>query len=114
MDRRHSTLAIGSDNQAQSGSISLIFSSNSLRNATYNCDSAGIHYRVSTPTGLVMKPTTSIYRWDRHTNEEILVAEWEQNWTTDRMRILTRADMPKDFLSVKDVIKRHWTLSLAT
>ena len=87
----------------------LLLTHNSLRNDTYNCDWAGIHFRVSTPTdGIKTERITSIYRWDKRLHEEVLVAEWERNFTKDKFKFLKRADMPKDFQPVKEVFPRTW------
>ena len=60
--------------------ITIILSKNSLRNATYSCDAAGIHFRISTPTeGIRLSRLTSVYRWNKDTSEEELVAQWEHN-----------------------------------
>jgi hypothetical protein len=94
--------------------ITLIFSRNSMRNATFDCDSASIHYRVETPTEIFKTSRiTSIYRWDKNTNEDTLVAEWERNVGADRMK-LRRAGMLQDFLPVKDVIKTSYKFPFTT
>ena len=89
--------------------IIIFLEHNSLRNDTYDCDWAGIHYRISTPTRSINpERITSIYRWDRRTNEEVLVAEWLRNWTDDKFKFTIRADLPKEFQLVKDVYPRTW------
>jgi hypothetical protein len=63
-----------------SAPATLILSKNSLRNATYDCDALGIHFRLSTPTdGIKLTRVTNVYRWNSETNEDTLVAEWENN-----------------------------------
>ena len=87
--------------------VALILSQDDLRNTTFDCDSAGIHYRIETPTkGIKLTRTTKLYRWDRRTNGEVLVAEWEQNWGTDKMRFLRRADMSQELVPVSNFIKK--------
>ena len=86
--------------------ITIFLEHNSLRNDTYNCDWAGIHYRISTPTeGIRTERLTSIYRWDKNTNEEVLVAEWYRTWGTGadhKFKFLRRPDMPQEFQVAKD------------
>jgi hypothetical protein len=83
-----------------------------MRNDTYDCDWAGIHYRVSTPTeGVETKRLTSIYRWDKETHEEKLIAEWHREWGTGaghKFRFLTGEDAEQEFQSVNDVYPMTW------
>ena len=89
------------------GSIDLTLSQDDMKNTTFNCNSAGIHYRIETSTeGIILNRTTKLYWWDRRTNGEVLVAEWEQNWGTDKMRFLRRADMSQELVPVSNFIKK--------
>ena len=89
--------------------IIIFLEHNSLRNDTYDCDWAGIHYRIFTPTeDIVTERLTSIYRWDKDTNEEVLVAEWLRSWEGDKFKFMMRPDMPKEFQLVKDVYPISW------
>lgn len=61
----------------------------SLRNTTFENSVLGIHYRVVTPeSALKSTNCTKVYRWDANANQDVLVAEWEQNWFKgDRIRL---------------------------
>lgn len=84
--------------------LTLTLSKNSLHNTTIDCDSADIHYVVSTPKGgFGAKKITTIHRWESKTQEYSLVAEWERNcFRSDRLRLLN--SITSEFLPVKDVL----------
>ena len=85
----------------------LIFSKNSLRNASMNCDALGIHYRISTPTGMHLHRTTQLTRWIPRLEEYELVAEWERNaFQKDRYRILRNSVGDADFVPITDVFPK--------
>lgn len=84
--------------------LTLTLSKNSLHNTAIDCDSADIHYVVSTPKGgFGAKKITTIHRWESKTQEYSLVAEWERNcFRSDRLRLLN--SITSEFLPVKDVL----------
>jgi len=61
-------------------SASLILSHNDLRNTTFDCDSLGIHYQVTSKVGLFTTgKTTQVRRWDNQSRQFVLIAEWERH-----------------------------------
>jgi len=52
--------------------VRLNFSSNSVRNTTVSNNGPGIYYAVSTTSGI-----TSVMRWDRWANVNVLVGQFE-------------------------------------
>lgn len=67
----------------------LIFSNNSVRNNTLDCDALGIHYQLTTPTeGIKLNRITTFSRWDPQTQENVEIADYERkSFGKDRIRI---------------------------
>lgn len=67
---------------------SLILSHDNPRNTTLDCDALGIHYQVTSDSHLlVTSKTTRVHRWDRRSNQNILVAEWiRHNFHSDEFK----------------------------
>ncbi len=61
-------------------SASLILSRDDMRNTTFDCDSLGIHYQVTSEGGLFTTgKTTQVRRWDSQSRQFALIAEWERH-----------------------------------
>ncbi|KLO20079.1 hypothetical protein SCHPADRAFT_884837 [Schizopora paradoxa] len=67
---------------------SLVLSHDNPRNTTLDCDALGIHYQVTSDSHLlVTSKTTRVHRWDRRSNQNILVAEWiRHNFHSDEFK----------------------------
>jgi len=73
-------------------SASLILSRDDMRNTTFDCDSLGIHYQVTSEVGLfITGKTTQVRRWDNQSRQFVLIAEWERhNFQSDVFKLPRR------------------------
>ncbi|KAL5530832.1 hypothetical protein ACEPAF_7090 [Sanghuangporus sanghuang] len=71
----------------------LIFDTDKLSNNVITCNELGIRYRLHTPPRTHIfsdDRVTSVYRWDRESQQEIHVAEVEKRRHSQRVRIAPR------------------------
>ena len=89
----------------------LLFSKNSLENTTLACDALGIHYEISTPTGVHATKVTTLSRWDRYSEQVNVIAEWERNLVgKDRFRVVRSSggEVDGEFRTSDEFIPLTW------
>ncbi|KLO20086.1 hypothetical protein SCHPADRAFT_884843 [Schizopora paradoxa] len=90
--------------------VKLTCSSVFLRNASFDNDDLGIHYRVETEASVFsVRPLTKLYRWDMKSEKEVLVAEWKKRcWSSDKYHIVARSNGEHDFMPVWEIMPNTW------
>ncbi|KLO20083.1 hypothetical protein SCHPADRAFT_992192 [Schizopora paradoxa] len=93
-----------------SSNPSLIMSHDSLRNTTFDCDALGIHYQVSTEKRhLICGKNTKVNRWDKQSNGNLLVAEWERHsFHSDEFKFPNATGGGTVTVPVSTFIKKHY------
>ena len=89
--------------------VKLILSREDFRNTNFDCDEAGIHFEVITPTdGVKSTRVTEIWRIDKRGDGKIsLVCQWERSdFKTDRIRFFAGTSGSSEYMSMKDFLFR--------